>query len=199
MCRARGETPVLTEWADAINPLLSERLSLQVNTHPPATLVIHLIVIVPTLTTVDDQVSHDDIRIQRLTSRVLAGSPRDGEILQAGHHHRPPVFGDQLQVSGPLMSSFLPAIVLTSKTHFTHCYTVTLDPTSQPRSGGETCETRPALWRTRRKRGEEIIFWQTQDYGQCEYTDYWCLFSLHGIFLLVPSTYLQKLKFPGLI
>ena len=30
-------------------------LSPQVNTHPPATLMVHLIVIVPTLTTVDDQ------------------------------------------------------------------------------------------------------------------------------------------------
>ena len=65
----RGETPVLTERADAINPLLPERLSLQVNTHPPATLVVHLIVIVPTLTTVDDQV-RDDMRIQRVTSHV---------------------------------------------------------------------------------------------------------------------------------
>ena len=42
---------------------------MQVNTHPPATLVIHLIVIVPTLTTVDDQV-RDDMRIQRVTSHV---------------------------------------------------------------------------------------------------------------------------------
>ena len=67
----RGETPVLTERADAINPLLPERLSLQVNTHPPATLVIHLIVIVPTLTTVDDQVRDDDMRIKRvMTSHV---------------------------------------------------------------------------------------------------------------------------------
>ena len=40
---------------------------MQVNTHPPATLVVHLIVIVPTLTTVDDQV-RDDMRIQRVTS-----------------------------------------------------------------------------------------------------------------------------------
>ena len=48
---------------------------MQVNTHPPATLVIHLIVIVPTLTTVDDQVSHDDIRIQRLTSECWQGHP----------------------------------------------------------------------------------------------------------------------------
>ena len=33
---------------------------MQVNTHPPATLVIHLIVIVPTLTTVDDQVRYSE-------------------------------------------------------------------------------------------------------------------------------------------
>ena len=44
---------------------------MQVNTHPPATLVVHLIVIVPTLTTVDDQVRDDDMRIERvMTSHV---------------------------------------------------------------------------------------------------------------------------------
>ena len=43
---------------------------MQVNTHPPATLVVHLIVIVPTLTTVDDQVRDDDMRILIVSSHV---------------------------------------------------------------------------------------------------------------------------------
>ena len=73
----------------------------------------------------------------------MPGTSGGGEILQAGHHHRPPVSGDQLQVSdvsGVMdisgisdvngVSDVLPPnelifrpIVLTSKTHLTvHCY-----------------------------------------------------------------------------
>ena len=62
----QGETPVLAERPDAIpeSESLITLWPLQVNTHPPATLVVHLIVIVPTLTTVDDQVSKKSLYCQ---------------------------------------------------------------------------------------------------------------------------------------